>query len=181
VAVPPSGFWGWPFNPAHDALLAGIGYWLGIFGLLLTLVGFVITVWQISKVKGAAAAVRDELERVEISMRKYDVAHEISKASYAIIAVKKHIKNSAWIDGAESYYDVRKSLLALKDDINGIGDDYIKNIEKASLYIEKFCERVDRGEMNALSIDDLAKTNSVIRQHDQLISDIKVKIQRGAF
>lgn len=182
--VPPGNnndLWRWPFDPSNSDVVAGLGFWLAILGLLLTLIGFAVTLVQLAKAKTAAEAVRQEVERIQNSMWRYDAGQEVSRAEYALTVTRKHLSNSAWSDGADSYSDVRRALLSLKGNSRDLDDALLRSIDKASIYIDRFCERVDKGDMNNLAMDDFAKLRTVVRQHDQLIADVKIQIQKGAF
>lgn len=178
---PIESWWNWAFNPSHAADVAGWGFWLGALGLLLTVVGFAVTLRQLAKTKSAAEAAKSEVDRIQSSMKQYDSAHEVSRASYALGVARKHFKNEAWDDGADSYSDVRNSLISLKANIDDLDIDTIRSIDKSTLYVDKICERVDRGDFVNTGRDDVAKIISVMRQHDQLITSIKIHIQKGVF
>lgn len=173
--------WNWSFNASNGVAVTGWSFWVGILGLLLTLVGFWFTFRQIAKTKGAAEAVRLEVGRIQLSMQRYDIGQEVSRADYALSVARKHFSNRAWEDGANSYYDVRRSLILIKSNVKDFDVEIIKSVEKATIYIDRLCERVDRGELNNADVDDVAKLRSVMRQHDQLIGDMRNHIQKGIF
>ena len=174
-------WWNWPFEATSTLSVQGTGFWMNIAGLLLTAAGFVVTFQQLAKTKSAAEAAQSEAKRIEISLKGYDAAQEVSKARYALRTARKHLGNEAWSDGAESYDDVRRSLLALKSGSISLDAETIKTIDKAASYIAKFCERVDRNGMENASIDELAKTKSVMRGHEELIDRIGAKLHKDVF
>lgn len=172
---------GWPYQSASALDVQGLGFWLNVAGLMLTIAGFVVTFVQLRKTMSAAEAAQAEAKRIEGSLKRYDAAQDVSQAQYALRTARKHFGNKAWDDGAESYEDVRRALLSLKLNVSGIDPETVKQIEKAALYIAKLCERVDRGELSASVPAEVAKAKSLIRQHEQLVTEIGAKVQNGVF
>ncbi len=70
-------------------------------------------------------------------------------------------------------------MLAIKANLDALDDKVIVDIDRAISYIRKYCERVDRGQLNGPS--DSAKAKSVIRRHEQLVSEIEAFLHRGVF
>jgi len=168
----------WPFKPENNALVAGWGFWLAIAGLVLTLIGFAVTLVQLSKAKGAATAVEDEIKRIRESLSQYDAAQDIAKSSYALAATRRYLSNGAWQDVSDSYEDVRRGLVQVKGSGNLTDADLLTQIGAASDYIQKLCSRIERGLERPPVIIDASKTRAMLRKHDELISAITTSIQR---
>lgn len=171
----------WPFLQSNDLLMQGLGFWFNVVGLLITLVGFGLTWRQLKKTTSAAEAAKREANRIEVTLKRYDAAQEISQAHYALRTAKRHFSNRAWSDGGESYEDVRRSLLSLKANIEILDLDTSKSIDRIASYISKFCERIDRGDFDTASVDDFAKAKSTLRDHEQFLMEIGIKLQKGVF
>lgn len=162
----------------NTLVVAGWGFWLGILGLALTIVGFAVTLIQLTKTKTAASAVADEVERIRQSLAKYDAAQDIAKAGYALSATRRYLDNEAWQDVSDSYEDVRRGLIQFK--VGGhINDPLIDHrIEEASDYIQKLCARIESGLQRPPVSLNISKTRIQIRKHDELIGNITTALQR---
>ncbi|MFC4593062.1 hypothetical protein [Sphingobium tyrosinilyticum] len=176
--VEPS-FWNWPFLPSNTLAVAGWGFWLAIIGLILTLAGFWITLRQLNKTKSASEAVKQEVERIRGSLDAYDAAHEASRAQYALKTVRRNLHNNLWAEVIISYEDVRNSLVILKSTSNLLSKDQLDQIDSAITYIHRLCERIEGDLQKKANSISAVKTSAVIRQHDQLLVDINITLQRG--
>lgn len=146
--------------------------------MILTLVGFGITLIQLSKAKGAATAVKEEVARIRDSLSKYDAAQDIAKASYALSATRRYLSNGSWQDVTDSYEDVRRGLVQVKSSGHVTDDDLLIKISTASEHIEKLCTRIERALEKPPVLIDVSKTRGMLRRHDELIATITSSIQR---
>lgn len=85
----------WPFTPANEQLVVGWGFWLAIAGLILTVLGFGLTLMQVTRAKSASEAASDEVERIRESLIRYDAALEVARATYALDSARRHLRNDA--------------------------------------------------------------------------------------
>ena len=173
--------WEWAFDPANDAVVSGWSFWLTIVGFTLTILGFGLAFRQLYLAKTAAQAAADETKRIELSLQRYDAVQEASRASYALNAAQNHLRNQAWGDAVDCYYDVKKALVSLRGNVTTFEIELLRKIDRATSYISRLCERADRGELANLSQDDLAKTKTIMRQHEELVASIVVHIQKEVF
>lgn len=169
----------WAFDPKHAVDVDGWSFWIGVIGLVISLVGFGFTIWQLRQTKSLAQAAKDESERIQTALKQYDAAQEASRASYALSAAMKHFRNGAWTDGSENYEDFRRGIASLKNNCDYLGQPIVDRIDDAISYVLKLCERIDKDAQNGTKSIEYAKTAAVIRQQDQLISDLTTIIQRS--
>lgn len=171
----------WAFAPENQFTVTGWGFWFGLVGLLVSVVGFGITLYQLKQTKSAAVAAQQESERIKGVLRQYDAAQEAARAQYALTTARKHFERGNWPDGAESYEHFRRGLLSLKRNMDWDMGELSELIDAAGAYVEKLCERVDRDVQRGNTTISYAKTAAVMRQHDQLISDITIALERSSF
>lgn len=169
----------WPFLPSSTLDVQGWSFWLSLIGLALTLVGFAITWKQLIKTQEAASAVRKEVVRIQLSVQSYDAAHHVSRAASALEATKRHLRNAAWPDVADSYEDFRRAVITLQQlelpELKRFDDD----INEASRYIIRLCERIEN-QMSKSSVSiDSAKTVSMLRHHGELTGSLDNALQKG--
>lgn len=170
--------WEWPFRAQNTLHVQGWGFWLAIIGLMLTLIGFGITWAQLIKTQKAADAVRLEVKRIEVSVQSYDAAHHVSKAASALDATKRHLRNCAWSDVADSYEDFRRSVITLKEMNIPSLQSFDVAIDEANLYISRLCERIEVQVLKSNVTIDAAKTVTMIRKHGELTGSIDAVLQR---
>ena len=174
-----SSIWSWAFEQENAAAVAGWGFWLAIAGLVLTLVGFWITLKQLSKTKSATEAATDEVQRIRGSLDAYDATHEASRAQYALKTTRRYLNNKLWSEVLISYDDVRKSLMIIRATASDKTADHADRIDVAVKYIEKLCQRIEADMSKEISSINEVKTYAVIRQHEELLIDINIALQRS--
>jgi hypothetical protein len=138
-----SWFLHWPFAAENSGVVQGWGFWLAVVGLMLTLVGFAITWVQLQQARTVAEAVNGEVKRIELSVQGYDAAHQATRAASALEAAKRHLRNSAWPDVADSYEEYRRSLLTLQQLQIDALKIYNSDITAANKYISRLLERIE--------------------------------------
>lgn len=169
----------WPFAVGNAPAVQGWGFWLAIIGLLLTVAGFLMTWHQFKKTQTAAAAVKVEVDRIQLSVQSYDAAHHATRASAALDATRRHLRNSAWPDVADSYEDFRRSVLTLQQlDIPELRR-FADEIEDANKYIGRLCERIEIQVAKSMVTIDPAKTITMLRRHGELTGAMEIALQKG--
>lgn len=168
----------WAFLPDSALDVAGWGFWFGLLGLLLSLVGFAITFRQLAKTKDASEAARVAVERIRNSLAVFDGANEASRASYALGTTLTHVRNGMWRDAADSYADVRRSLMRLRS-IEYVALSHQPDIDEAMNFIARLCDRIEAQKSKGSFSIDVAKTCSIIRDHDELLVHIQESIKKA--
>ncbi|MDF2638125.1 MAG: hypothetical protein K0R64_1109 [Novosphingobium lindaniclasticum] len=182
VEVEASGIWAmwsWPFDVQNAGAVAGWGFWLAIFGMFLTLLGFGVTLKQLAKTKSATDAATAEVARIRSSLDAYDAAQEASRAQYALKTTRRYISNDLWNDVLSSYDDVRKSIITIRSSSNESLILYDQKFDDAVRYIEKLCHRIEAGAGPRMTEAGKAKTLTVLRQHEQLLHEVNIVLQRS--
>jgi hypothetical protein len=150
-----------------------------LIGLIVTLIGFGVTIVQLRRTKKVAEAIKSEAERIKLSLNTYDLAHGASRAQYALGTTRRHIRNGMWEDATETFEDFRRGLVALKANGAPLTDKQGSDIDAASKYILKLCLRIEQGAQRGNISIDVAKTLSIIRSHADLIDEISTAIHKG--
>lgn len=165
--------------PSSTLAVQGWSFWLAIIGLVLTLAGFGITWAQLIKTRKASEAVRLEIARIQLSVQSYDAAHHVSRAASALEATKRHLRNGAWSDVADSYEEFRRAVITLKQlEITALRP-FDDEIDDANRYITRLNERIEIQLRKAAVTIDAAKTVSMLRQHGELTGSLDNALQKG--
>lgn len=171
----------WSFEADNAALVGGLGFWIGFIGLVLSVGGFWITIYQVRKTRSAADAAKAEAARIEASFNRYSVINDAARASAALSTARDFLRIGLWEQVSNYYEIVRGGLLALKVEASGLSEDQVTKINDACNFIQRLCERIERelhtGEVKRI---DPAKTVSVMTEHKLLIADITRHLEKGA-
>jgi hypothetical protein len=172
-------FFEWPFDLANTGIVQGWGFWLAVVGMLLTIGGFLITWKQLKLARTAAEAVKLEVSRIQVAVRGYDAAHHATRAATALDAARRHLRNTAWPDVADSYEDFRRAIITLQQlEIANLAR-FDPDIDAANKYISRLCERIETEHIQGAVSVDTAKTITMLRQHGELTGSIENALQKG--
>lgn len=88
--------------------------WLGIVGLVLTLIGFTLTAVGLMRSASAAEQAKRAAAQAVEEVKKLKVITDLSTAGVELEEIKRHARNAAWSDLPERLTRVRKLLIAIK-------------------------------------------------------------------
>jgi hypothetical protein len=171
----------WAFDPNNAVAVSGWGFWFGLLGLVLTLVGFLFTLIQLKATRTAAESAERESRRIKSLIANYDAAQDVSRAQYALKATRNHFSNKAWAHGSETYEDVRMAILAVRDNVPNLDVGLSSQIDLAAEFITKLCAKIDKQIHENGTPVSYVKTREVMREHDRLLVRLSAAVQGGAF
>ncbi len=103
----------WLLEPRHAALINWIGFFVGLIGTGLGLLGLTIALRQLKAIKSETEASRDAIEAVQLKVASFDTAQECQKADKIISDIRTYLNKSEWTDIVKSYEDLIKIFLRL--------------------------------------------------------------------
>ncbi|WP_133510490.1 hypothetical protein [Candidatus Thiosymbion oneisti] len=103
------------FWPKLDAALAsGWGDWASAIGLIVTLIGFGLTLVGVWRSKSAAEKAKQAVIDVQRDIRKIDTVAELSAAISAMNEIKALQRKAAWEILPDRYSTLRKALITVR-------------------------------------------------------------------
>ncbi|WP_159983204.1 MULTISPECIES: hypothetical protein [unclassified Novosphingobium] len=169
----------WPFNASSTYEVQGFGFWLAILGLVISLVGFAVTLGQLSRTKKATEAVSDEIKNIQFAVFKFNAVAETSRAEGFLLAARKYVKDRDWDQANDALDSFSKSLFTIRElQVPEISSHYEK-LGKAMVHANRLCERLDSSSPPGLPDVETPKTLSILRDHDRLITSIRVALDRS--
>ena len=173
------GWFDWPFDPANSGSVTGWSFWIAVVGLMLTAIGFAVTIYQVKRTRSAADSAEREVKRIERSLNRYEIVNEATRASAALATARNFLRSGLWAHVADNYEVVRGGLEALRADAEDLTDAHRTRIDEASTYIQRLCARIESGIQSGHVNVDAAKTVSVMSDHKMLIAEIIRIIEKG--
>lgn len=169
----------WPFQETSTLSVQGWGFWLAILGMIVSIVGFWITIVQLVRTKKATAAVSEEVKRIGFAVSKYDATVETSRAETALQAARKFVKTDDWGQAGESLEMLAKALHTIRELAIPELAVHVTSIDNVMGHANRLCERLDRSGSTGLSDADKQKTLSSMREHDRTITSMRIALQRS--
>jgi hypothetical protein len=122
--------------------VAGWGYWFGLLGLVVSIVGFGFTIYQLMLTRSAAQAAVIASEQAKKRVASYDMIFELSRASSALEATHGHIRRGDWPEVLQGYSEARLALVRISQFPSALSDDSKRQVGLVSEQIERSCRRV---------------------------------------
>lgn len=169
----------WPFQSASTLAVQGLGFWLAIFGLLISVVGFWVTLAQLARTRRATTAVSAEVARIQFAVSRYDATIEASRAEALLLSVRKAIKAADWdqvSDAVEAFARSLHTLHALKVAQISI---HQTDLEGAMAHANRLCERLDKAGRSGLPETETIKTLTSMRENGLLLTSIRIALGRS--
>ncbi|WP_222288198.1 hypothetical protein [Rhizobium leguminosarum] len=110
--------------------------WLGLLGIILSLVGFGVSLVQIRKTKNAAESARDAATLATESVRKLDSVISFATVSKALSEMKDTLIKEDYELLAGLFDKARKALIDARENHPGLTDDQRRSIQKALSFLK---------------------------------------------
>lgn len=91
-----------------------MGDWSSVIGLIATLIGFFITIWNVWRTKSAVEKAQGMVEKVRDDMKRIDTISEFSSAINSIEEIKRLQLIKAWAILPDRYGSLIKQLIRVK-------------------------------------------------------------------
>jgi cell division protein FtsX len=148
-----------------------------VIGILISLIGFFITIWNVIKSRKAAQKAEEIVQKVREDISKIETIEEFSKAIATIDEIKRLNRDGAWPILPERYSALRKSLISIKisnpnmpENDKVILSNALRHTSNMEDQIEKFI--IDK----SLSVD-ISKFNKIISQQGDRLTEILVSLK----
>lgn len=168
----------WPFEDSATLYVQGSSYWLGWAGFAFSIVGFFITWFQLYRTKRATTAVSAEIKNIKLSVSRYNATTETSRAETALSTARKHVKSLEWDQANDALDAYSKAMHTLRELSVAELEAHEPNIENAMNFANRLCERLDSSRSAGLPKNEIAKTLATLREHDKLITSVRVVLDR---
>lgn len=162
----------WLLIPRNTALLTLIGFWIGVIGLGLTLLGLFFTLRQLKLIKTESEATTAAIESVQLKVSSFDFAKECHLAHDLILQIRESYRSQDWTSLLTSYEKLIESFLKLSHSHSAVLTDDKLLLIKMTQDMANICNGIRRKILSN-------EANVMPRGHDQAIrnfSDILIKV-----
>lgn len=166
------------FSNGNSGLVGGIG-------LIVTTLGFVVTLWalrvtylQLIRTKTAAEAVSEATNKLKSRTSFFDVALETTKASKSLENVLTHLRAGSWQFASQNLWDAQVSLNRILPTITS-GAERIA-VETAVRSFRESVRVLEESADRNLHYDSSTLTD-LIRQQIILVDSKLVSLQRNIY
>jgi hypothetical protein len=156
------------------------GNMLNIAGIVLTLIGFWITISSSWKARDAADLARCEVAKVRDDLRKVNTVADISQALFLIEECKKLHRDNKWPLLPDKYSALKHLLITIRSTYTDFSEDQKSAIQSTTTEltnIEVQIEKFLSSQKIAKSIPDASKLNTALTKHSDNLREILAYIR----
>lgn len=168
------------FEPSNSAAVGAWGLILGILGIVLTLIGFGISIVQIMKAKSAAESAADAVGDVQVRVSRYDAAVDLAEAKASLQNARHYANLDAWPQFVASYEIASEALgrVALQATVTEV--KVSDSIKKARSRIARVCNVIEKYLEGAGPLPKKSDLNKAIRGDMAIVQEAEQKKWKGA-
>lgn len=155
-------------------MLAESADWASIIGLLVSIVGFILTVWNVRESKAAAVLAREASEAARDEVLRGNAIFDLAKAVTTMEEIKRLQRQGAWLVLPDRYSSVRTALTSIrasKPDLSDDGNAAIQGAVSQFRALEKKVESANAsGDYTSLKVSTL---NDIVSQQIEKLSELQ--------
>jgi hypothetical protein len=148
-------------------------------GVLIALVGFAITIWNVKASKAAALRAEDAANEARRAIRFFDVVAEVSSAIAAMEEIRRLHRGRAWPALPDRYSTLRKSLITIKCS-SDLTEEQQARIQGAIKYLADLERRVESGLDQNQPPDRVARWNQLASDHIMELHSLLLELKEKA-
>ena len=163
-----------------EELSKGLGFAgsiASLVGLVITVVGFFITIWNVRKSRTAAQQAREASLKVREDIRKIDTVSDLSSAISIMHEIKRLHRANEWIILPDRYSTLKKLLISIKVANPDLSETKKKSIQatiQQMTNIDKQIEKVVDGQEADV---DVPKLNAIITKQVDRLEEVLIEIR----
>ena len=142
--------------------------------MLLGIIGFGVTIWQLLQVKRVADAQRDAIAGLKVRLAQFDVIQECAKAEAALAEIRKCLLISNTEISLQLFDALATSFVSILEGSHAITEDVRERLRSAVEEITKLTEMSPRVRNSAAAP---AKRAATIRDYHGIIVKIRAQVQ----
>jgi hypothetical protein len=151
-----------------------------ILGLLIALIGFAITIWNVRASKAAAIRAEEAANQARRAIHFFDVVAEISTAIPAMEEIRRLHRDAAWRILPDRYSGLRKSLITIRGSSIELTADQRSRIQAAITYLANLERRVEISLERDQPPDLVANWNERVSRHIMELQGLLLELKDRA-
>jgi cell division protein FtsX len=148
-----------------------------VIGIIISLVGFFITIWNVIQTRKAAQKAEEIGRKVREDISKIETIEEFSKAIATIDEIKRLNRDGAWSILPERYSSLRKSLISIKNSNPNMPENDKVILSNALRHTSNIEDQIEQFIVNKSLQIDIPKFNKIISQQGDRLTEILVSLK----
>lgn len=168
-----------PWSQLDSAITSGWGDRASAIGLLVTLIGFALTLIGVWRSKSAAEKAKEAVTDIRQDIRKIDMVSELSVAISAMGEIKALQRKGAWEILPDRYSALRKALITVHSaNVETLTRDQQVHLQQTKTWssnMEETLEPYIHG--SKPESDVVTRWNKAVSDHMDRLQDMLIKIK----
>lgn len=166
------------FSGLSSTASASNGLVLGVWGILLSLGGFALTIWQLRKTQTATVAATRAVNELKSRLASYDAVVEVQKAIAFVQETQRHIRIPSWESANVSYSGAREAVLRLAEMPSSLKVDERNSLSSILADIATISDKIDTGLLKGGVAIDRGRAIRGCREHEESLIKLSISFQR---
>jgi hypothetical protein len=154
-----------------------VGAWASIAGVVIAIIGFIITIWGVMRSKNAAQEAKAVADKVRADMLRANTVGEFASALSEMEEVKDLHRQNLWALLPQRYSALRKSLILIKGSNPDLSDEQKTVLQGAIQYLASIEKQVERSTASGGQPPNVPKLNAVVSRQIDNLHEVLVEIR----
>ncbi|WP_334161953.1 hypothetical protein [Phenylobacterium sp.] len=136
--------------------LGALGFVLTAWGVVISVGGFGVTIWQLHRTQNAATAVAAALSGIKRDYGSFEIVTELRTALGAVASTQSHVNGRRWDEALACYNTLRISLIKIIAVQGGLDQQHLetaKNLLATAVDNARSIQALRSSEVEELSTD----------------------------
>lgn len=156
-----------------------LGSAASVIGLIVSLVGFAVTLYNVARSKRAAEEARNAVLRVQREISRLDAVADIATVITTMEEIKRLQRQQAWAILPDKYSTLRRQLVSIKVTFGGLNDAQRTLIQDAIQQLAGIEALLERTPIDAMNHKTAAKLNRNISLQIDGLEEVLAGLRMG--
>lgn len=153
---------------------------LSAVALLLTIVGFIITIYNVVRAKNAATKAQEAVSEVRDDILRIDMVSEFSAALAAMEEIKRLQRQKAWTILPDRYAALRRSLVEIKSANPDLPEHHKTDLQSSIVNLRGIERQIEDTLDSGKDPSNVTKLNDTISEQiddlQTILTEVKTQI-----
>lgn len=154
-----------------------LGDLASLFGLVITLIGFAVTIWKVLKIKKTSEKAQEIVEKIREDVIQINFVSELTKAISEMDEIKRLHRENAWVVLPDRYSSLMKTLISVENSKNDFNSDEKVIFRRAILMVRDLEQKIEKHLDGTKEISEISSLNRSISNELDSLQKVLVKLK----
>lgn len=154
-----------------------VGNAASVFGLVISIIGFAVTIRNVVKSRAAAEETQRAVQRVQREIARLDAMADVAAAISTMEEIKRLQRELAWKILPDRYAALRKHLITIKSSFTALRDEQKVALQNAIQHFAGIEDLLESTPSEQLSQKHVARLNRTVSSQADALQEVLVEIR----